>query len=369
MSYVSKAQKVRHSIGHAFSFAYVYPTAAVVWVERPEDVPPWDWTRCDAMKGPRAPWGTKQGGLLLYAARREPNPYADAHALPVPAMSYPRIVRQDTGQHASKLAPRVHSEFLRLWQVAENYHYSPFGEQGESVSAQQREGERRFRDAATGVALRAGILSPYGTADSIYDWWIAALEVAVWVDVLNTFEMTESAVIPEDFWSGIEIYWGVAGPYAPEGTRLKKIYSLLKAAQVESRKNADVNGLVKKQDARSAIAQFCLFPLFMRTALMHSTPQAERGGGLPTVLRASVGALDWAHYELAQLYGAVQTRTCASLSCGGVFVPRRSNERFCSSTCKVREQKARQRAAARAASPVTTVSLPQEEAEGNRAPN
>lgn len=361
MSPMSRTRKGGQTGGHAFSFAYVYPTADVIWVERAEDVPPWDWTRCGAMEeGPRPPWKSKHGGLLLYAARRAPNPYADAHALPVPAMSYPRIVRRDIGQHFSEVAARVHVEFLKLWKVAEKYGYSPFERHIDAEEIRQHEGEKKFREAVAGVALRAGILSPHGTADSIHDWWKAALEVAVWAHILRAFEdINAEMMLPEWFWPSIEMEWGIEGLHIPEGARQKQVLSLIRSAQGGYSKYAGGDGTIKTREARSIIAQSCLFPQFITPAMMYSTPHAQTGLGLPTVLRAEVGALDWARYELAQLYGAVQTRTCALSSCSAVFVPKNRSGRFCSPTCRGNEKKARQRASAKAVDSVTTASQPQ----------
>ncbi|WP_157465438.1 hypothetical protein [Deinococcus apachensis] len=297
-------------------------------------------------------------------------------------------MRRHHEQYFSRVSSPVYVEFLRLWRIAEKYGVLP--------GAAESEKRRKFQEAVVRAALRIGILSPHGTADSLRDWWEAALEVAFWVRLLDDLN-TEGPTLPEDFWLVCESTWDVEiytrreleelaelDPVGKEmlgsanvrwrkprdhkdGGLSTKASGLIHIAQNASSKKAKGSSTVTPAEARAAIAQECLFPPFIREAFKHSTPQAGDTLGLPTVLRARVGSLDWARYELAQLYGAIQTRTCASPSCGAVFVPSRKDARFCSNTCKESVKKARKRERRRGASstaqPVTTLTQPLKEKE------
>ena len=385
MSPMSRAKKRGQLGGHAFSFAYVPPTAYVIWATHSGEVTPWDWTRCDSMKGFREPWKTKSGGLPLYVSRHAPNQFADAHALPVPAMDYPRLVRKGTELPTSHDIPEVHTEFMRLWRVIEK-HGMDFG----AVQG-------AFQDAVIKVALRVGILSPHGIADSLLDWWAAALEVAVWADLLSALTEVGNGPLPAEFWPSCEVCWGaqdytvqelrelaknddwlkgmLAQGYTAfrfdtsreDSGKASKAAALLATARSGAVRRAGNEGRnhdqVNATDVRASVAQDCLYAPFVRQALPHSQLTMGQGIGVPTILRVEVGALEWARLELAQIYGATTTKACGSLTCSVVFTPSRNDERFCSKRCKEREKKARQRASQSLSRFVTTASQPPREAE------
>jgi len=257
---------------------------------------------------------------------------------------------------------RIYPEFLNLWREVEKH----------GVDFNVIHGA--FQSKVLGVALHAGILSPHGTADGLHDWWAAALEVTVWVRLLRALQETDSGPLPLEFWSSCEQDWEIQ-PYdlhdlkvlaerdewlrgmldqgyttflphlgENDNGQIQFVNGLLTAARTSAERRAVERGRqVEAADVRAGVAQDHLYTPFLRQGLPRSTLTLGQANGIPSTLNVRVGALDWARYELALLYGSTNTRACASPSCNVVFIPSRRNQQFCGARCKEREKKIRQR--------------------------
>jgi hypothetical protein len=98
-------------------------------------------------------------------------------------------------------------------------------------------------------------------------------------------------------------------------------------------------------DARTAVARYELLSYFYNSAGRHVEFKSAGGSYLQSEAVVSVGAYDWACYELAHLYGATSLKTCENERCGILFAPKPSHRRFCSTGCQDAVKKRRRRAA------------------------
>jgi len=306
----------------AVEYAPARPPLAIA--RSAEEVPPWDWSR-----GKFSPWDGADIALVrgalelarLFEAKvlgeDAPGHKDPAHLVDLlqltglgAAMGLTQIGLLE--RLRAPLPPRL--EYPRLvWGIPASGDSSP--PSGPLYPLFYRLGQKALRlshkDPAFGQAVletasQVGLLDPYGSGDSLRNWWAFSLEVRFYVDLMRLTRDLEGV-----------------------GEALEVLYS--ERCDLEARKGAwriasfwkskfDLTG---RPNALSDVAE-----ALYRTALPHLLPHLEFSGER---VRAKVGAWVWVYLELSQALTDRSLRFCPV--CGAPFSGRSDKETCRQAAC------------------------------------
>lgn len=268
------------------------PPLAVAW--RPEEVPPWDWTRVGN------PWASLVG-------------FTEVPILP--ELTYPRFVRRESFYVPDPQPPKLplYPHFAQLGRQARKHHYCS------SVFVQK----------AIQVAQTVGLLDPYGKEDSLADWHFFALEVYTLISFLRRWreggEDLESFVVSlrmEEGWTQVGEGWRYMGP------ERKRLPALAVHTVAELFERTSDSGRPSLQLIASLLIERVWSEIVSRVRWELIARGLETGRAMPAL--SYVGSRYWVLYEIARLYfQASAVRFCVNPNCRVAFLPKKRGQETC----------------------------------------